>query len=140
MVGIPNHGTLRIGGALNVLLAASAMALTLKQPCNEKNVLFSEGLNGPAPFPQPAGKRKLLALLFATGLTSLGVEVVWIRQFTPYMGTAVYTFASILGLYLASTFIGSRIYRRQRDADRRSHPSCGTRTARRSPERCAAGT
>jgi len=43
----------------------------------------------------------------------MGAEVVWIRQFTPYMGNAVYTFASILSLYLVSTFFGSRIYRRR---------------------------
>ena len=47
-------------------------------------------------------------LLFLTGLTSLGMEVVWIRQFTPYVGTVVYAFASILATYLVSTFIGSR--------------------------------
>ena len=41
----------------------------------------------------------------------MGMEVVWIRQFTPYLGTMVYSFASILGLYLAATFLGSRIYR-----------------------------
>lgn len=40
------------------------------------------------------------------------MEVVWVRQFTPYLGTVVYAFASILGVYLAATFIGSRIYRR----------------------------
>jgi spermidine synthase len=105
------HGTLKIGGALNVLLAASATALTLKKPSTERGVPFSESVSDPALLTRPAGDRKLLALLFTTGLTSMGAEVVWIRQFTPYMGSAVYTFASILGLYLASTFVGSRIYR-----------------------------
>jgi predicted membrane-bound spermidine synthase len=52
-----------------------------------------------------------LALLFLTGLTSIGMEVVWIRQFTPYLGTVVYAFASILATYLVSTFIGLQIYR-----------------------------
>ena len=48
-----------------------------------------------------------------TGLTSMGAEVVWIRLFTPYLATPmVYAFAMILGVYLASTFVGSRIYRR----------------------------
>ncbi len=49
--------------------------------------------------------------LFLTGLTSMGAEVVWIRQFTPYLSTVVYAFASILGVYLAATFAGSRVYR-----------------------------
>ncbi len=52
-----------------------------------------------------------MALLFLTGLTSMGMEVIWVRQFTPYLGTMVYAFAGILGVYLAATFIGSRIYR-----------------------------
>jgi len=52
-----------------------------------------------------------LWLLFATGLTSMGMEVVWTRQFTPYVGTFVYSFAIILAVYLAATFTGSSIYR-----------------------------
>jgi spermidine synthase len=50
-------------------------------------------------------------LLFATGLTSMGMEVVWTRQYTIYVGTLVYSFAMILGVYLAATFIGSTVYR-----------------------------
>ena len=54
----------------------------------------------------------ITVLLFLTGLTSMGMEVVWVRQFTPYLGTVVYAFAGILGVYLAGTFAGSSIYRR----------------------------
>jgi spermidine synthase len=61
--------------------------------------------------PTSTGEGSLLALLFATGLTSMGMEVVWVRQFTPYIGTVVYAFASILAVYLTGTFVGSRIYR-----------------------------
>lgn len=104
------HTTLRVGATLNFLLAASALAVSTKP-------VFSEGAEAAANIPaRPTGingQRQLLALLFITGLTSVGAEVVWIRQFTPYMGNAVYTFACILGLYLISTFFGSRIYRRQ---------------------------
>ena len=41
----------------------------------------------------------------------MGAEVVWIRQFTPYLSTVVYAFAAILAVYLAATFAGSRVYR-----------------------------
>jgi len=57
------------------------------------------------------GGIKPLVLLFLTGLTSIGMEVVWIRQFTPYVGTVVYAFASILATYLVSTFTGLQVYR-----------------------------
>src|SRR5260370_22061788 len=42
----------------------------------------------------------------------MGMGVVWISHFRPYVSTVVYAFASILGLYLLSTFLGSRVYRR----------------------------
>ncbi len=54
---------------------------------------------------------KPLVLLFLTGLTSMGMEVVWIRQFTPYLGTVVYAFAPVLGTYPVSTFPGLQVYR-----------------------------
>ena len=41
----------------------------------------------------------------------MGMEVVWIRLFTPYVGPVVYAFATILAAYLLATFAGSRIYR-----------------------------
>jgi spermidine synthase len=44
-------------------------------------------------------------------LVSMGMEVVWIRQFTPYLGNVVYAFAGILAVYLLATVIGSRDYR-----------------------------
>ena len=103
------HGTLRVGAACNVLIAV--LALVVSKTARRKEV-------GEAP--QPAsecastatGGGSLLALLFTTGLTSMGMEVCWVRQFTPYLGTVVYAFASILATYLTATFIGSRVYRR----------------------------
>src|SRR5208337_4182075 len=103
------HGTLRVGAASNGLIAVAAIVFSLPRSPKE---------SAAAP-PQPAEKAAygaassgtLLVLLFITGLTSMGMEVVWIRQFTPYLGTVVYAFASILGTYLVSTFIGLQVYR-----------------------------
>jgi len=53
----------------------------------------------------------ILLMLFVTGLVSMGSEVVWMRQFTPYLGNFVYAFAVILGLYLLATALGARDYR-----------------------------
>jgi spermidine synthase len=104
------HGTLRIGALLNLALAAAALVLSLRSPQPAPGAP-ADTSNLACQVSQPGGDTRLLALLFTTGLTSMGLEVVWIRQFTPYLGTAVYTFASILGLYLAATFAGSRVYR-----------------------------
>lgn len=52
-----------------------------------------------------------LSALFMTGLTSMGMEVVWIRLLTPYLGSLVYCYASILFLYLVATVAGASLYR-----------------------------
>src|SRR5271165_2708185 len=105
------RGTLKIGAALNVLIALSAMALTLRRQAVEAPIKFVEDSRvTSAPVLSPRSRKPLL-LLFATGFTSMGMEVVWIRQYTPYLGTMVYAFAAILACYLAATFLGSRIYR-----------------------------
>ncbi len=105
------HGTLRVGAVMNVLLAATVMIVARGWPAAE-NVPSPEvsGESESRRAAPPTGR--LLALLFIGGLTSMGAEIVWIRQFTPYVGTMVYAFASILGAYLLSTFVGSWVYRR----------------------------
>lgn len=50
--------------------------------------------------------------LFMTGFISMAMEVVWIRTFTPVMTTTIYSFASILTIYLLATWIGSWYYLR----------------------------
>ena len=108
-------GTLRAGAVLNFSLAACAFALSINSPSKES---VAEGDAAPAPqSPAPGSQRWLHYLLFATGFTSMGVEVVWIRLFTPALGTVVYAFAAILGLYLAATYLGSRFYRRTKPAE-----------------------
>ncbi|HEX8816669.1 MAG TPA: fused MFS/spermidine synthase [Terriglobales bacterium] len=104
------RGTLKVGAAFNLLLALAATALSFKLPALA--ISARQGGQAPVPVLQSSDSWKLLALLFGTGCTSMGIEVVWIRQFTPYIGTVVYAFAQILGIYLLFTFIGSRIYRR----------------------------
>lgn len=101
---------LRIGGVLNLMLALWAyVQSTRNYPQMERGVLPAAPVTG---FDAVASRRLYLALLFATGLTSMGMEVVWIRLYTPYLGTEVYAFAGILGVYLGSTFLGSLFYRR----------------------------
>ena len=102
------HGTLRAGAVLNTLIFAAAFGLTLRP---------SERAPQPAPQPVAIASREvenssvILLLLFTTGLATMGMEVVWIRLFTAYIGPVVYAFARILGAYLGATFIGSQVYR-----------------------------
>lgn len=55
--------------------------------------------------------RFTLGLLFTTGLSSVGFEVVWNRLFTPVLETSVYAFAFILFMYLLGTCLGLLHYR-----------------------------
>ncbi len=103
-------GTLHAGAALNSCLAASAFLLSLQRTRTEKTALVSQE---PPSVPTTASQWPYL-LLFGTGFTSMAVEVVWIRLFTPGLSTFVYAFATILGLYLGATYLGSRFYRRSK--------------------------
>jgi spermidine synthase len=116
------RGTLLVGAVLNGLLFVSAVVLSTRLSNVERGAKErpegASAVNSPPLSSnesmmrtQPSDSRRVLLLLFTTGLTSMGAEVVWIRLFTPYLGTVVYAFALILGVYLASTFVGSKIYR-----------------------------
>src|ERR1700732_388081 len=78
------RGTLKVGAGMNGLLAASALSLNFKRTSRETTIgsLEDEAVVTLKPVLE---NTKLLALLFTTGLTSMGMEVVWIRQFTPYL-------------------------------------------------------
>ena len=105
------HRTLTIGSALNGALALSAFIFSLRLTSGRQSNASAASALAEISAVQVRRSRRPLALLFATGLTSMGLEVVWIRQFTPYLGTMVYAFAAILALYLLSTLAGSKIYR-----------------------------
>jgi spermidine synthase len=107
------HGTLRVGAILNGLLFISASVLSLGRWADRRNSANSGDVASKVSTTQLSSGvgTKPLVLLFLTGLTSMGAEVIWIRQFTPYLGTVVYAFAAILFVYLIATFVGSRVYR-----------------------------
>jgi spermidine synthase len=101
------RATLRVGVALNLFIAVSAFIVALnREPSRSAKALSQEPVA-----PSNSQRRKCLLLLFLTGLTSMGAEVVWIRLFTPSFGPVVYSFALILATYLVASFLGSRLYR-----------------------------
>jgi spermidine synthase len=101
--------TLHVGAVLNLGLATSALVLSLSG--GQKQAAAPES-PGPTTHPfAPSSTAWPYFLLFTTGFTSMGAEVAWIRLFTPAVGTMVYAFAAILGLYLGATYVGSLMYR-----------------------------
>jgi spermidine synthase len=102
--------TLFMAGSFNFVLAISAFLISVRIASSDAQ--RKEAVDR-APSVQLYGlsKRAVLWMLFTTGLVSMGLEVVWIRQFTPYLGNVVYAFAGIVAAYLLATFVGSQDYR-----------------------------
>jgi spermidine synthase len=95
--------TLLIAATMNGAVAATAFAIAGR--------ISRQREKAPAPATKPAGERFILPFLFLSGLSSLGMEVVWTRQFVPLLGPVVYCFATILTVYLLATAVGSQTYR-----------------------------
>ena len=106
------QGTLWIAACLNVLLALLAFRISFR--------LVATPSVEAAPTTGPSFRSNLyglpsmtvLLLLFTTGMVSMGAEVVWMRQFTPFLGNWVYAFAVIVGTYLVMTYLGAKDYRK----------------------------
>ncbi len=107
------HGTLRTGAILNGLIFVSAIGREFRGP--GEHVAHARRDAGVVPAATPANaidnNKAALWLLFTTGLATMGMEVIWIRLFTFYIGPVVYSFAMILAAYLTATFLGSTVYR-----------------------------
>lgn len=108
------HKTLHIGAALNVAIAVSAFLVSLKSSQDQPHTPIPATTNPSSRLANAPvdNRRSILLLLFTTGLATMGMELIWIRLFTPYIGPVVYSFGMILVAYLLATFMGSRIYRR----------------------------
>jgi len=113
------RGTLAFAASLNAGLSGAALLLSLRlgEPAGlpAASAAASEAaalVTDRAAAPARAAARPAAVALFWTGFTSLAAEVVWVRLYTPYLGTVVYAFALILTVYLVATLAGSSIYRR----------------------------
>jgi spermidine synthase len=104
--------TLYAAIALNAVAAAAAwdVGRKLLRRAAASGHRAQSGATAPA---MALSDRSALVLLFASGLVSLALEVVWTRMFIPFQGTVVYAFASTLAVYLVATAAGSWIYRRR---------------------------
>lgn len=104
------QGTLYPTAALNLLVAALAWGCTRRMSPAGSPAPVAVAAAEPAVAPEASRDEHLF--LLAAGFASMGIEVVWIRLYTPFIGTTVYAFASILALYLLTNFAGSLAYRR----------------------------
>ena len=106
--------SLLLGAAVNLLIAAVAVGL------GRGDRAVDEGARRPAEVGEevsivrnlPVAAGLLRTILFLTGFTAIGMEVVWTRAFTVITTTTVYAFALLLTTYLGATAVGSLLYRR----------------------------
>ncbi len=113
------RGTLRVAAMVNFAVAVGALLLeSAVVPARSRPIGGGEQrpVAGPSSVSvqrQPSAAAVApFVMLFTTGLGSMAMEVVWVRLFTPYVGTVVYAFAAILAVYLGATFVGAWFYRK----------------------------
>lgn len=110
------HNTLRIAAAGNFIIALGSMVLGAQQRHESESEETSQSktaARGPvAGITGISGAGIIKWILFSTGFCSMAMEVVWTRIFTPVLKTQVYSFASIVFVYLGATLTGSLLYRR----------------------------
>ena len=108
-------GALTCAALVNGAIAAASIVLGTRFPMGADSGAAAAGVR-PVERRQLAGPSEpatlALVILFVTGFSSMGMEVVWTRAFTPVLGTYVYSFAGLLFVYLWATWLGSWLYRR----------------------------
>ena len=113
MVFIELYGflaTCRGAALLNAMIAAAAFTAFRRGrlapvEANPETAVFAS---------RDPDSRTRRAALFATGFSTMGMEVVWMRIYPTVIGTFVYSFAAIVAIYLLATTLGSLVYRRLR--------------------------
>jgi spermidine synthase len=102
--------TLGVLALLNLVCAAGVLWGAARSEASRPEV--SIGVGG-----LPSGRR-LLGTLFVTGLLGIGYEVVVVRVVSQVLENTVYTFASVLSVYLLGTALGAALYQRFAPRDR----------------------
>lgn len=110
--------TLFLGASINFLIAAISTFLASKtENCGiYRTTKILKNIESPGDILLNSSIRsrgKAYGILFLTGLTSMAMEVIWTRAFTPVLKTTIYAFALLIAAYLLATWAGSYRYRRE---------------------------
>ncbi|TSA07028.1 MAG: spermidine synthase [Deltaproteobacteria bacterium] len=95
--------TLFILAAVNVVCAAGVLNLARQEARPEPVEVSLRDLPSP---------RRLYAILFFTGLLGIGYEVMVVRILSQVLENTIFSFASILSVYLLGTACGAALYQR----------------------------
>lgn len=104
------NGTLSMAAAVNVVIGVIGLRLS---PRRGPHTSTAKPASPPLDSARSTEAISIWrwVLLFTTGFTSMAMEVVWTRAFTPVLETTIYAFASLLSVYLLATWLGSSLYR-----------------------------
>ncbi len=101
-----------IGILINILLGISFLKMKEKQPVKtkpEKKQKKPQVIPGSGD--SPVSMQKFLILTaFLTGFAGLAYEILWTRALATFNSNSIYSFSSILVIFLAGIGIGSYIY------------------------------
>jgi len=96
-----------VAAALNLLAAAMAWFGSGAEHAEEDTRAGASSAVAPL---LPRGAHRLFAVMFAvSGFTALLLQLAWVRLFGLVLGSSVYSFASVLGIYLLGLGLGSAI-------------------------------
>lgn len=107
-------GTLAVALAGNILAAILSYVVyrnTTYFDKNDKAVLL-HNTNLLTSIKQILSDKFIFIISFITGFTTLALEIIWTRAYSPVLGTMVYSFAFLLAGYLLATWLGAFLYRR----------------------------
>jgi len=118
-LGVSN--TLYLSVFINLLVAIAAIILNQKIYNAEKsNILQKEYVSDEIKTTNienqklnstTTNSRLFLLLFFLSGFAAMAAEVLWIRIFTPFTGTSIYSYTFILLIFLIGISIGSYLYK-----------------------------
>lgn len=99
--------TVMIGVVINLAVSVIAFALASAHREPETSPAADEpGADHISPY--PAFTRKMVLIAYAlNGFAALAYEVVWTRMFQLHLGTSIYAFSMMLGVYLMGVGAGS---------------------------------
>jgi spermidine synthase len=107
---LPAHGLLAttfVAAALNLAAAGIAWRAAAPEPAEASP---RAGPGQPPEPPLPDGARAVFAVLFAfSGFSALLLQLAWVRLFGLILGSSVYSFSSVLGIYLLGIAAGSAL-------------------------------
>ncbi|HLG14063.1 MAG TPA: fused MFS/spermidine synthase [Blastocatellia bacterium] len=111
LLGVQN--TLVVAALGNLL--AAVLAFTLKRPsqraATEEDVTGGHETVADVTAPTAMSSWPLSMLLFATGFIAISLEVFWSRALDQVLSGSVYSFATVLAVFLLGIALGSWVYR-----------------------------